>query len=253
MTEGRVAEVTWQLARYAAVLARSLDATTRTNDRTIYRDHLAAAARWLGMLHDGATRAMLRDALAAEQRRFGWEHLSGESGEAATQAFERLVAFVDQVSRPAEADGPPGDGPGKSVCFGSRNSDFIAIEIEISSPATDWLYCQVSLSAGGFTARYPAHFELDDFARFHHELVNLHETLRGDAVLVTAEGQLELRLHGDGLGHVRITGRAQDDGFDNILQFGLGLDQSQLTEPIAQMTRVVREHSGHGRADDDGG
>ena len=91
-------KVVQELARYSSVLARSLDATTYANDRTAYRDHLSAAARWLGMIHEGASLAELREAVAAEQRRFGWGYLSGDPGTAASEAFERFVTFLTSRS-----------------------------------------------------------------------------------------------------------------------------------------------------------
>ena len=88
-------EIVQELARYSAALSRSLDTTTYANDRSAYRDHLAAAARWLGMIHDGASLSELRESVASEQRRFGWGYLSGEPGKAASEAFERFVAFLE--------------------------------------------------------------------------------------------------------------------------------------------------------------
>ena len=91
-------EIVQELARYSAVLTRSLDGTTYANDRTGYRDHLAAAARWLGMIHEGASLSALREAVAVQQRQFGWGYLSGEPGDAASEAFERFVAFLTSRS-----------------------------------------------------------------------------------------------------------------------------------------------------------
>ena len=87
-----------ELARYSAVLARSLDDTTYANDRTAYRDHLAASARWLGMIHDGASLSELQASVVSEQRRFGWGYLSGEPGKFASEAFERFVTFLESQS-----------------------------------------------------------------------------------------------------------------------------------------------------------
>ncbi len=87
-----------ELARYAAALARALDNTTHANDRTTYRDHLAASARWLGMIHDGASLSELRESVATEQRRFGWGYLSGEPGKLASEAFEHFVTFLESQS-----------------------------------------------------------------------------------------------------------------------------------------------------------
>jgi hypothetical protein len=87
-----------ELARYAAVLARSLDDTTYANDRTAYRNHLAASARWLGMIHDGASMSELRASVASEQRNFGWGYLSGDPGKLASEAFERFVTFLESQS-----------------------------------------------------------------------------------------------------------------------------------------------------------
>lgn len=88
-------EIVQELGRYSAALARSLDATTYANDRTAYRNHLATAARWLGMIHEDASLSELLESVRAEQRQFGWGYLSGEPGKNASEAFERFVAFLE--------------------------------------------------------------------------------------------------------------------------------------------------------------
>jgi hypothetical protein len=87
-----------ELPRYSAVLARSLGDTPYASDRTAYFDHLAASARWLGMIRDGASFAELRASVVSEQRRIGSGHLSAEPGRFASEAFERFVTVESQSS-----------------------------------------------------------------------------------------------------------------------------------------------------------
>ena len=56
------------------------------------------------------------------------------------------------------------------------------------------------------------------------------------------EGQLHLRLTGDGKGHIELVGEVADQpGIGNRLHFTLHIDQSQLGASIHELERVTSQ------------
>lgn len=85
-----------ELATYVAVLAEAERTTSRAEDRSRYRNHLATAALVFERFHrDDLVSAK---ALVAEERRsFGWDYLDGDAGATVEAAFSNLAAFVDRL------------------------------------------------------------------------------------------------------------------------------------------------------------
>ena len=78
-------------AAYIRVLVDCLDETTRAEDRSVYRDHLAEAARLVALLDEDASPERLSDWLDTARRSYGLGFLSGHHGEAAEFAFQALT------------------------------------------------------------------------------------------------------------------------------------------------------------------
>ena len=85
-----------QLATYVAVLADALRNTTRAEDRTRYRDHLAAAALVFERLQQGDV-VSAKQLIAEERRSFGWGYLSGDAGAAAESALSSFADFIEPL------------------------------------------------------------------------------------------------------------------------------------------------------------
>jgi len=81
------------LADYIAILDRCATATTRTEDRSVYQGHLAAAAMMFVAIRQNDSESLQR-LVDSERRGFGWGYLSGDEGAAAETAWTR---FVDAV------------------------------------------------------------------------------------------------------------------------------------------------------------
>lgn len=82
------------LATYVAVLSRSAQETRRAEDRPVYAQHLAAAARFFLAAH--ADRVEELGALVASERRaYGWGYLSDAEGAAAEKAFADFAKVVE--------------------------------------------------------------------------------------------------------------------------------------------------------------
>ena len=78
--------------------------------------------------------------------------------------------------------------------------------------------------------------------RFLEQLRPLYESLSGTAEFSTLEGQLGLRLVGDGKGHIALTGEVADyAGIGNRLHFSLHFDQTQLRVSICQLERITSQ------------
>src|SRR5687767_3628634 len=93
----------------------------------------------------------------------------------------------------------------------------------------NWLTAQMRVCVGGFRGKVDAAIVTDELAAFLNQLRPLYNTLRGTAEFTTLEGQLHLRLSGDGKGQIELVGEIADQpGIGNRLHFTLQFDQSQL-------------------------
>lgn len=104
----------------------------------------------------------------------------------------------------------------------------------------NWLITKITVGAGGFRGKVDVSLMTDELKEFLGSLQELYKTLRGEAVLETMEDLLELRLQGDGKGHIKLFGRVLDQaGFGNCLNFSLSFDQTELFGSISQLEDVV--------------
>jgi len=104
----------------------------------------------------------------------------------------------------------------------------------------NWLSVGVAIKAGGFTGSFSASFLTGELEGLHQEAIKLYDSLTGRAEFKTLEEQLGFDLVGDGLGHIRLTGNAQDiAGLGNTLAFTFTFDQTQLRSTVQGLTRVL--------------
>jgi len=104
----------------------------------------------------------------------------------------------------------------------------------------NWLTARIRVSAGGFQGKVDAAIVAAELATFLAQLRPLYESLRGSAEFSTLEGQLHLKLNGDGKGHVELVGEVLDQpGIGNRLSFTLHFDQSQLGASIRELEAVT--------------
>jgi hypothetical protein len=67
-------------------------------------------------------------------------------------------------------------------------------------------------------------------------------TLRGEAMLSSTDGYLDLRMEGDGLGHIAVTGEGWDrPRLGSRLEINYEIDQTFLPPAIAAVEEVLRE------------
>lgn len=104
----------------------------------------------------------------------------------------------------------------------------------------NWLNVDIRVQAGGFKGSVAATFITSELEKFSSELRALFETLSGTAVFTTLENQLNLRLTGDGKGHIDMVGEVADQpGIGNRLHFALKFDQTQLGTSIRELANVI--------------
>ncbi len=104
----------------------------------------------------------------------------------------------------------------------------------------NWLTVQVRVFAGGFRGTVDGAIITEEFVAFLSQLRPLHQSLSGTAEFTTLEGQLHMRLTGDGKGHIELLGEVADQpGIGNRLHFILHFDQSQLGGSIRELERVT--------------
>jgi hypothetical protein len=137
------------------------------------------------------------------------------------------------------------------MLFSFGQSEYERIEVDVLgyefAPVGEcyddnWLTVQIRVAVGGFRGAVDAAILTDELAAFRTQLRPLHERLRGVAEFTTLEGQLHLRLTGDGKGHIELVGCVGDEpGVGNQLHFTLNFDQSQLKVSIRELECVVSE------------
>jgi hypothetical protein len=106
----------------------------------------------------------------------------------------------------------------------------------------NWLVSQIRITVGGFRGKADAEISTSELIGFLAQLRPLYETLSGAAEFTTLEGQLYLRLTGNGIGQIELTGEVADQpGIGNRLHFKLQFDQSQLGASIRELEKVTSE------------
>jgi hypothetical protein len=132
--------------------------------------------------------------------------------------------------------------------FGQSEHERLAVDvISYERPVTgehyddNWLVVTISISAGGFSGRARATILTDELVSFAEQLHPLCESLKGTAEFTTLEGQLLLKLAGDGRGHIHLSGVVTDrPGLGNTLSFTFEFDQTLLQRSINELDSVIR-------------
>jgi hypothetical protein len=97
---------------------------------------------------------------------------------------------------------------------------------------------RVDLVAGAFRGSINAVAYANAYGHFRTGLVKLYETLSGE-VAYPAYENLDLKMTGDGRGHIEVSVRATDDFYRPIqLSLRIFLDQTQLPTIIDAIERV---------------
>jgi hypothetical protein len=126
-----------------------------------------------------------------------------------------------------------------------REHASIRIERYILDEAdNDWdansLDCTVDVRAGDFQGRLRALFSTRSFAGFRDELTSLDRNVEGKTALASLEGEFELRLACDRLGHVKIDVEATNDlAIGNRLALSFRSDQTMFGPLMEQLESIA--------------
>jgi hypothetical protein len=137
------------------------------------------------------------------------------------------------------------------LLIGSEQSEFVratfsgrAFPDRHDSADGNWVTVRIELRTGPFTGSIDALWRAETLAPFRKELEGLDAELEGDAVFKPDwERSLQLRFHGDGLGHVAVTGEACANAATGPwLRFELpSLDQTYLPDLISTVSGLEAE------------
>lgn len=130
------------------------------------------------------------------------------------------------------------------------NGDFLRIELlNLAYPDSrldwdrKWINSNASLKVGGFSGQFDCLLMTTDFDRFNKEFTPLYEKLDGTATFNTIEGQIEIKIKGDGIGHFEAVCRVMDfAGTGNTLEFRLNFDQTIIPELVNQLENITRTY-----------
>ncbi|WP_350977837.1 hypothetical protein [Shewanella sp. AC34-MNA-CIBAN-0136] len=134
-----------------------------------------------------------------------------------------------------------------SLSIGCSPNEQVEITVEQyqHSPSSEsfddnWLICSVSVSFGSFSGKFPASFQTYDFVKFSKEVQKLYACLKGTATFDSLEGQLEIKLTGNGRGGIELEGNCMDSvGVGNKLKFSTGFDQTYLQSIIEDLDEIL--------------
>lgn len=79
-----------------------------------------------------------------------------------------------------------------------------------------------------------------DFESFKTELTKLYEKLNGIATFSTLESQVEIKITGDGIGHLSAECEVMDYvGIGNKLEFKINFDQTHIPKILNQLEKIT--------------
>ena len=126
--------------------------------------------------------------------------------------------------------------------IGGEEADFVRVSITRDNK-DGWLSADVEIAVGSFRGSYAADFDIFAFSEFAKQLAVLHQTVSGSAKFTSLEGQLELTLKCDALGHISVSGEAMDvAGIGNKLLFDLDIDQTHVPEVLNSLKATLKKH-----------
>lgn len=130
----------------------------------------------------------------------------------------------------------------------SENGSFIRIDlIDYNYPYADldwdknWISGIVKVKAGAFSGEFKTDFMTVDFVSFKNEMEKLYDKLNGIATFYTLENQVEIKIIGDGIGHLKAECKVMDyASIGNKLKFEIDFDQTYIPKLLNQLEKITR-------------
>ena len=125
------------------------------------------------------------------------------------------------------------------IPFGFPNRESLVLSLGLpphNDDGYEWIKCHAEIQAGQFEGKVELYLVSGDLFRLSEQAEVLYRTLSGEASLDTLEGQISLRLTGDGKGHIKLEGFLIDRcGDGNKLNFILNYDQTLLWQTVSTL------------------
>ena len=106
----------------------------------------------------------------------------------------------------------------------------------------NWVDALIEAEVCGFRARYFASLERGDFPRLYESLSKLYSFDANEAEFSTIEDQLHIVIKGDKRGNFEATCVAKEGTYQNILQFSLKFDQTDLPPALSALKEVCENY-----------
>src|SRR5260370_1611795 len=118
------------------------------------------------------------------------------------------------------------------IVIGRIGADHVSINL--TDHSTDWIDGTLGISAGPWSGTCRCSFYRGELSQFAADIEKLYEDLARVAQLSPIEPHLELRVTGDGKGHILVEGKAQHRlSGGTSLEFTMELDQTELRPILA--------------------
>ena len=110
----------------------------------------------------------------------------------------------------------------------------------------DWdkncIHSQITIKGGAFSGQFYCDLMTTDFELFKRELKKTYDSLKGQAEFKTLEGQIKLKIEGDGLGHFTVDCDLTDEaGIGNKLHVAMAFDQTQIPYFVKQLDKIIKQ------------
>lgn len=129
------------------------------------------------------------------------------------------------------------------MIFKGDEREFLEIELSDFVDSEGWLGAGVYIEVPGFSANYGICVLLDEMERFYAELVKVAQQTSKTAKLYTMEEGLHMKCELQRNGRIECTGRAQDVGTGNALDFRISIENQALFNVLAQFERFFKKCS----------
>jgi hypothetical protein len=131
----------------------------------------------------------------------------------------------------------------------SESGNFIGIELIDYAYANadldwdrNWVKGFVKVKAGSFSGEFKADFMIADFVSFKNNLTKLYDKLNGIATFKTLESQVDIKITGDGIGHLKAECEVIDSaGIGNKLEFEINFDQTHVPKILNQLEKIINQ------------
>jgi len=115
------------------------------------------------------------------------------------------------------------------IRIGGKDGEFISVRRLTRNSHEGWFDAEVEVQCDGWHGKIRASFMRGELTRFAEEIQILYKEFRGEARVEPIEPHLTLSCEGDGKGHIKVVGTAQNHlGSGTKLSFWLEADQTYL-------------------------